>query len=487
MRVKWKISTQLIIRILLLLGIAFVVTVAIIGAAYSYPCEDDFSFEFGALDYRLKYASDFSAGLHAAWGMALSRQGAYLASFIFHFITPYSRWGMPGFHFMMIFVTVTFVSSLAYLVKGFKLSKNVSLFLLLMVLGITFCLSGTGNNRELFLWYTGAMSYSFETALGFFSLGCFIRILEGDNKKLLWIGSCTLALLGGWGSLEIAGGLCALHLFVVALIIKRVKQRKALIIPFVFSFLGALTNALAPGNFARFSEEVVEDTSLLTGIKNTFVCLFEENKFMFKSPLFLAICLLTLLIVVFCKTDFSKYTISLFELSVVFVFTILTQLIMIFPVTYGYHSITMGTMRTAGIYEIFARILYLMLFISFGLYLKNREIKIAIIASVCFALVVGIVFMNIDNKKIDWENAQVQCTIQDMQSGNIVKNYKLREYILGVCGQAEPGSDVEITVIPFDCKFSYGMGADEDPDWQVNRFMAYLFGLDSVTLHYIYS
>ena len=484
METKWKTRTQLLVKILLLLGIAFIVTVVIIGASYTYPCEDDFSFEYSARDYRMKYGSDFSAGLHASWGMALSRQGAYLASFIFHFITPYSRWGMPGFHFMMILATLSFILALAFLVKSFKLSSNASLLILLMALMVTFGISGTENNRELFLWYTGAMSYSFEAALGLFSLGCFIRIINGENKIILWIGSCLLALLGGWGSLEIAGGLCALHLFLATLIFEKIKQRKILIIPFAVSFLSALTNALAPGNFARFNEEVAEDTSMLTGIKNTFICLFEENKFMFKSPLFLAICVIVLAVALFSKKGFSKYSVSLFGVIVSFCFSIFIQLIMIFPVTYGYHSTDMGAMRTAGIYEIFTRLLYLFLLCSVGIYIKSFGIKIAVISSICFTLVAFIAFLNIDDKKVDWENAQVQSTVADIKSGNIVKNYKIREYILSSCENAEPGSDLVLWPALSDCKFMYGMGATDDPNWQVNQFMSYLFELDSVTIFY---
>lgn len=128
MNVEWKKKLDLILRGLLFIGIAFIVVIVLISVGYTYLCEDDFSFEYGTITQIEKYGSSLSAGIHMTWEYAKARQGTYLANFLFHFIMPYTRWGMPGFHLVMICLALLYIGSLEFLVRSFKLSKNASLF-----------------------------------------------------------------------------------------------------------------------------------------------------------------------------------------------------------------------------------------------------------------------------------------------------------------------------------------------------------------------
>lgn len=484
MNAEWKKKLGLILSGLLIVGIAFIVTIVLISAGYTYLCEDDFSFEYGTITQIEKYGSSLSAGIHIAWGYAKNWAGTYLANFLLHFIMPYTRWGMPGFHLIMIFVSLLYIVALEFLIRSFKLSKNASLFFFLLSLLISFCLSGTSNNRELFLWYTGSLNYTLEMAVGFISVGCTIRIRRENNRKSFWILSSVFAILAGWGSLEVAGAFCAVHLLILAFSFSKLKEKKAYILPFSLSFLAALTNALAPGYHNRIVGEGGGDTPIIEVVKNTFKCIYAEGKSMFKSPIFIIICLLAFLFVVFSHEFLQKYTVSSINLLLVLVFAFLAQFVMAFPVILGLNSSVLNSMRTAGTYEILARLIYLFTICSVGLYLRNYEKTVSYIVALTVFLLAIASFVCIDEKNADWENAHLQGTIQDIRSGNLVNNYRMREYVLAQCENAEPGSDVVLCVKSYDNKMSYGMWAADDPNYMVNQFIAYLFELDSFIVYY---
>lgn len=91
-----KKQYNLILYVLLIISILTVVMPIIIGAGYTYPCEDDFSFELGGKTMAAAYGN-LSGALHGAYGYYTSWQGTYLANFLWHLIRPYDRGGLSFF------------------------------------------------------------------------------------------------------------------------------------------------------------------------------------------------------------------------------------------------------------------------------------------------------------------------------------------------------------------------------------------------------
>lgn len=485
MNAKWKLDSKKIIQILLIAAICIIAVIALVGAGYTYPCEDDFSFDAGAVDLIEKYGSALNGAWRATWGFARSNQGTYLFNFLIHFLLPFVRWGLPGFHVFMIFFTLFYVFSLRFALKGINWGNNARLFFMLVVLLITFCLCGTQNNKELFFWYTGAMNYTLEISFSFISLGCFFRAVNGDDRKRLLVFGAITGLLASWGNLEISGINCAFLLLGLALNIDAFKKTKKLVIPFVFAFLGAVTNLAAPGNFIRADESINEGHSKVSdALRDLISCFKMENKVIFKSPIFLLILVVTFIVVIFCKEKIFEQNISFVNLLILVVVDVLIQMLVMFPVLLGNRASTLSSMRTAGSFEITARLLYVLLVICFAIFVKQYgrvQTFIALGGMVALALVA---FICIDEKNCDWENAQVQCTIQDLHSGNLVKNYQVREYVLNACQMAEPGSDVVLWVPLYNTKSTYGMGITENPEWFVNVSVAQYYDLHIVAVFY---
>ena len=321
-------------------------------------------------------------------------------------------------------------------------------------------------------------------ALGFVSVGSMIRICKGENSKIYWIVSSVCAVLAGWGSLEVAGAFCAMHLLLLTFSFTKLREKKMLFSSFALSFLAALTNSLAPGNFLRLDSEGGGDTSIIGVVNNTFRCMLVEGESVLKSPIFIVACLLAFLFVIFSNEFLGEYTVSLIKFLVALVFAFLIQFVMAFPVLFGLNSDSLCSSRTEGTYEILARLVFIFVICCFGLCIRNFGKRFSYVVAIVVSLLLLISFAHIDEKNIDWDNAHFQGTMQDIQSGNLLNNYRMREYVLAQCEMADPGSDVVLWVDSYDNRMSYGMGAIEDPNNQVNLFIAYLFGLNSFTIFY---
>lgn len=142
--------------IILILEIAMIIGIAVIGltilysALYTYPAEDDFSFESAVKDLIRDYGGQWAGAVQGTIRYEKTRQGAYLASFLLHFIVPFTRWGMPGFHVVMFALDVFFFGALWFATKTFLKRKESALFFMLMEMTALFCLKNTLCNIEFF-------------------------------------------------------------------------------------------------------------------------------------------------------------------------------------------------------------------------------------------------------------------------------------------------------------------------------------------------
>lgn len=480
-----------IITIVSILVACLAIIPVLIGDCYTYLCADDFGFEGGVIALLPQYnGSVLRASLDATWRMVFESQGTHLANFLLHVVRAYSRWGLPGFHFIMLLFSIFYFYSLYYLAKSLIRNKYG-----VMPIFAALCLAstqmiGTLDNMELFFWYTGAFNYTLELALSFLGLGLYIRLLSqtsGQPRTIkLYIGASLLLFLASWGTLENTAINCGLALMTVVLNYKRIFDHKPLAVPFIAALLGAITNLIAPGNFARADRELIEGhITFGDAIRDAFTIVLNQTVYILKSPTFIALLLLVFVISLICE-------ISIFEkanhitMITVLIGSVMVDFVTAFPIAYGQHIDGFKSMRTHATYLIAARLCIIFCNIVLAQVVRSRwgQTK-AIITKVMLAVTIIFALVNSKTMLEEAKEGFSYCIIADMYRGNMQRVYNIRAYILSTLEMAEKGSDQVIYIKkPLDNRCMYSMGLQSESGEQVNVSASHLFGVNSVSVIY---
>lgn len=212
---KW---VQYILWIFLVAGILSIVIPFVLSEGYTYLCEDDFSFEAGARDAAEEYGK-VKGAFFAAHRYYMTWQGTYFSNFIWQTVRPYMRWGMPGFHAVMIFGAVVFFWSLYVAIRTICKEKIFAMSICFLVLSAVLSMEETFGLKELLFWYTGAVNYTWVLAASLLTLALQLKIREEQNKRKQWMlagVSIVTALIGSGGALMITAVQCACLLLVLA-------------------------------------------------------------------------------------------------------------------------------------------------------------------------------------------------------------------------------------------------------------------------------
>lgn len=472
-----------ILRIVMIIGIAAIVGMMLICAGFSFLAEDDFTFEGATLDLIEEFGSHLKGAFAGAYRLAKTNQGTYLFNFLIHYVNPYNRAGLPGLHLVMISLVLLFFGSIFYLLKGIIKNKTLLYFFMLLCSAAVCCVAGSAAEVDFFFWYTGAMNYTLEMALSFISIGMLVRSLEQEKLSWLRVIACAVvSFLASGGALCITAANCAWILILLVLNFDKLKKNKRIIIPFISAVTGAIINTVAPGNFPRAQAARIEGHSgIADALKDTFVCFGNEHKSLWGSPVFLLILLMTF-VVAFLAGGCLKRQISLRQLLILVGATLITQLLVIFPVLLGYHTDTLYTPRTQASYEIVAKLMYIFLIAAFALWLRNVEIKTKILPIGAAIIIAVGLFLISGNKTGDYDSYFMEVA-RDFKSGALLENYKNRTYVLSILEQAEPGSDLVIYMkhnVPVES--ALGMGITDNPEDHISRSAAGRFGLNSVAI-----
>lgn len=499
-----------LLSILLILMIVFMVAPVVIGAGYTYLCEDDYSFEAGANDAANSYSNPFIGALHKTYSYALSNQGTYLFSFLIHFLRPYSIWGLTGFHFVMICIALFYILSLFYMVHNVCYKSPVAFKILVMFAAAfaSFGLRGTDKARELFFWYTGALNFTVEMSFMFLTVSLMLIAIrmssvdtvdkEALKKKKMWIlaAGFVTGLLASGGALEVTSPNCAFLLAIILIDFDVIKSDRILTLPFIGAFVGALINVAAPGNYVRATSVVNEGhETVLDAIRDTFVVYGEETIYILRRPLFLLVLavILTAGIYTGLKIRKSGMTHKWMIICIAGVFAM--QFLTMFPVIFGYHEASLKNYRTTACYEILARLMYMFLVMCLGQYIGEIRLRKSvsvgtgkIVCAACTVLIgASIIFGVSQGKKTynDYNKSFSAKIITDLRTGTMQNLYNARMYILSTLELAEDGSDVVIHVnVDVANESMYGMGLMDDSGWFVNNAASGLFGVNSISVIY---
>lgn len=497
----WSGMKKLLEKHRYILGVIFAVGIIVMAlpvvcaSGYTYLCEDDFSFEGGAKDLFEQYGSSVVGAAIRTRDYYNTNQGTYLFTFLIHLLRAFSRGGLTGLHVYMVFDSLLFVASLLNLMRLIIKDRTAWLGTSFATFLMIFGMSRTLQAKELFFWYTGTLNFTLELSLSFIAISLLLLYLR-DDKKAYLICSCVFAFLASGGSLNIVSCSCAWLLTVVFLLLWQKKFKKQALLPFGFGFIGAVINAVAPGNFIRSDEPLIEGhATFFDALRDTAVMLMSEEKFFFSNLIFIIGLLLVFAVCAGYRVKLIETGVSLPLLLIALVGTTAIRYFTLFPVAYGYHTELMSNMRTTASYEIVGKLTYVFFMLFFSQFVWERCEKDSSEASakttsgrICVATIVALLFITIlgfGKIKPELKDGMTYNVLNDFRTGAIQETYAARKYAFDSFAAAEKGTDVILTIGPFKQSMAlYGMGLAEDSEWFVNRSAASLFDLNSVTILY---
>lgn len=366
----WKERIYYLVGTVMLI---FTVGSYLLAAKYIVPASDDFSYT----DYIIEFGGHTISGVSKLVKTYYQRwQGAFLGIGIKGVIDPMNRIGWENIGIILCLTIILFVITLFVIICSFtkKCCHDKSVLFLLAALWIAIVLN-VRVMKELLLWFTGACDYTLAIITGLLGGLCLLKYnKEGitKEKKVVFLGiSVLLVFLTGGGSLQIAGFFCWVYLLYLGWSILKKRNIKTAIIVFMSSFMGALVNVAAPGNYVRKSVSY-ESISFVKAAYYAVVAVGNEIKRIFSStyiPLFL------LLIIILLFIYGNAIEEKLFHPMIVGIAVVGGWVISTFPVCYGYGDSSLAE-RGYETLDIFI-VLGLMLFVnSFVGWAKGKEISL---------------------------------------------------------------------------------------------------------------
>lgn len=481
---KW---VQYILGFLLMAGILAIVISFVFSGGYTYLCEDDFSNEGGARDAAEEYGQIKGAFL-AAHRTYMTWQGTYFSNFIWHIVRPYMRWGMPGFHAVMIGGILVFFWTLYVAIRTICRKKIYTLSIFLLVLSAVFSMEDTLGLKELLFWYTGAVNYTWVLSASLMTLALQLKIKEEPNRRKQWVlagVSIITALIGSGGALMITAVQCACLLLTPILLYDEFREKKLIVVPFLAAFAGALWNVCAPGNFVR-NDYTLNEQSYGVGeaLRDTLFCWMEHATNLLNKPLFILILMIVFIVTAGWGGKIILKGINHIKLFLVIAGMLVIQYLTAFPVVLGYHG-NLYNMRTSSTFDVIIKLT--LIFMIMALAQWSVEHIGAVYKILMVLVVVAAVFsaVNINEMKECVKEGYTYNIMRELYGGTIRDVYKVREATLSQLDSAAEGEDVIVYANPIPLnKTMYGMGLLENSEEFVNSSAAGMFKLKSVTVLY---
>ena len=452
----------------------------LLASYYAVPAADDFSNANAVLsksDSILKSAVLLTTEEYFSW------QGTFSATFLLYACSPLLRGGMGGIRIGCALIVLLYLLSVYFFIFSIVkyVFKEEKLYVINFIYGISIWFLTIGKVvGEAFYWFCGGMVHTLPFAFCILGIGFTVRMMMIPNRKINTILAVLCMLIAAGGSLQVAAvcNVVVLGILLFEWFNKKIRNNVSII--FLSTFLTALLNAGAPGNFARH-DAIDEQYHVLRAIWWAIKSIVGNvNFFLTKTPI--AIFLLALIMLGY-KYGKNVY-LSFQRFLLIVIYTLVGTVITDFPVTFGYSTIKLSD-RCRFIENgvvIFA-LMWLSILLGIvlakcncGEVLKYNKYKWSL-------MLVGLIIAYI----LGWTS---ELTARDYTPSNIwinYRNYNLREFKEGyeeIFAQLENGKDkdVEIEVIPPDQHIFHSIGIKEDPTHWVNGTVARFYGCKSVTL-----
>lgn len=414
-----------------------------------------------------------------------------MSTFLESYIRPYTRWGLPGYHAVMLVNAGIFLAAMYYLIRKIFKEHTGALFVMLVTVMAVFLMPGTEGLRELFYWFTGAMANTVLLSLAFLSAGLFLAAkdaVSGKKETACIACSAVCGFFASAGSLQVTSPNCAWLLAALILSGRDIlKTRRRLLIPFFSAFAGAVINTVAPGNYVRAE---ISDAGIpwREGLSNTVVYYTGEMKGVLGTRAFLILLAITLVVSVMLRLKVCQGGMPSGKLAVTLIGSMLVQFFTAFPVILANHTDTLGAYRHIAVNRMVYKLMCLFFILCAAQWAGERfgtKINRRMLVALSVLLLLGGALAGSVRGEV--ESSFSYCSYLDLQDGSLRDAYATREYILSVLALLPEGTDAQITApVRAYPRTAYGMGLLDDTEWIVNRSAAGLFGLNSVSVTYQY-
>lgn len=412
---------------------------------YTYPVQDDFHYANRAMELMKNGMGIFQMSIIRMAEYYKTFCGCYSSSFFGYFFSGIIDCDYKGIHIfcfgslILFYVSIYFFTFLiSKLVLGFRTKKAV-LISSMIIISIT-CMLYYAEQED-FYWFITSVQYLFLMSLIFIGAGTFVLSLKYHNRALA-VFSSILGIIGSGAALNIAAFCCILF-FVIAIWGIYCKEKWQAVLTTLFPILGAVINAIAPGNFTRYGAPVT-----LHGLTEA-ICLSgkyaaERIIVLIKGhPIFFFIALGTVLIIAWQQSDVKihSYKFPLIITGLCFAAVVLV----IFPVMLGYGWECYLIICRSNFISDIVIILGLFLSISYWCcwFLKKYsriDLKTGQLCICVFVLCIGLYFY-LNNCYI--KGIAVYRQIVEIKN-NEYEEYA--DYWMGVYDEIEHSSDSSVTV-----------------------------------------
>jgi len=470
-----------VIAVLAILGIVLMAGAVIAVSWFSVFVSDDYWYAQDAGVKGVSLLQNFILSCkYAAW-VYMTHQGTYFSEFFGVFFTPVTHGGFPMLRFWMVLNSSLVFITLLWFVNTFLdgIGKIPLYVKTLVMAGTVFAMTQYESFAEIYEWWVGASVYTFPFSLMLISATAFMLANRENIKVNKWvIISCVSGFCAVGASLAITGTACYLLLsLLIYYSVKNGKVSKSNIIMFGVSFIGALINAIAPGNFIRQSSE--GELDLLKSIGDTFNVWWSNVNWLFghdERTNYLAVFIL-FAICGFLVAD--MLTVNVKAWIIAGVFAIFSPFAVIFPVATGYNVPWM----------------------------PPRCVFVGLFAFIYSSANLGIMLGAAINKAINQENRKavlallaLACILTNALSGFNVKSYKACQQVVQLYRHEfqdhynetramiedfanHQGEDlvVDVALNPDGIENYYSFFLLEEADGRINQGVAWAYGLNSIT------
>lgn len=372
-----------------------VIFIQVWAAYYSVYDADDFATANSMRLYGDSEGTHLLACFRYVKRTYLNWMGTYSALFMESIINPLIQRGLPQLRIVMVLNALLFFSSVAFLVNiifnnVIKGNYHIKLF---SYACIVYMIINSGAYPEVFFWFTGAVTYSFPIIYLLFSLGFFVLANTRDKNTIFYAVLASLLGIGSQGgSLAVGGVGCYSVLVLCFWFWTRSKKLSVMNIAVasVF-FMGALVNAIAPGNYVRhelYEEGIHPVAAVGTTIKQYFL----EIKAIFTNDQFVVIFLL----LIFCGAVlYTKLQADIKIYTVISLLFLITPAGAVFPVILGCGEDVVIPNRALFIIFTTAILVYSNMFIVAGYWIAQfmKEKAVKPVKWICPLLILLLVFL----------------------------------------------------------------------------------------------
>lgn len=399
----------------------------VIPLFYLMPAKDDYSIIASAYEYKLAGKSCLAYMLDMVKNTYNNWQGIWFAQFLATGFIYNFGFNVISYRMGILFIIICLTGSILYFLrvvtKYLEMGKIRFIFIPIVIIGAL----NTYSGDQAIYWFCSSLLYLFHFSLSLFALTLFVKYLSNRSALYLVISS-IIAFVSTGGVLMVTGFLNMCALIMLCYLLYSHQFKKTQLFFFLSCIVGALINALAPGNFVRHTRIIeiqgdsISNHSTVSLLMNACINTIK----IFVSCYGKLFCI-SFILVVICSCFFigitlkNKRKMSIFAvvgggISVVFV--------TIFPIAYGYNSSTIDT-RSQYLIGIVEMMVAAIIFYTLGAWISSKyDITIdknikTIISAFLLCMAVGIA---VDNYKSS--ESMTSITILKEAGSGILADYE---------------------------------------------------------------